>query len=396
MAISISTAAVCFIACHGGPADHFATYAEAFTKAGFAVQIYAGDAALTKFRDRGIEVKYSFSIGQQQHENQLLADQIAKACSAASLVITDVGAAFDVTLQKALAQHAPTAQRWAYYDNPEPCVPGGYSSTAADVIQIAQGVLFANENLATTAIYRQEGQEIEFGDKKRIGIGYYPIGQADQIAKRRDQEQKTIRAQFFTKQGLQDTQQKVLIYFGGNNKVYFEEAFPAFLHFVSESMKLPENNLTNLVIVVHQHPGAKAQNLDKLQVEAWLKEYGENPKAPKVVLSDLSSDNAQVLADAALYYQTSMGPQFALAGIPTIQVGHKKYEDILVRNSLNHTATSAAELIAAIAAANTSSKQESQRELIFKGLGIRSDWFNVLEKVVKEALPIATSSSDSN
>ena len=52
MAVFMSKAAVCFIACHGGPADHFATYAEALTKQGYDVQIHATGPALKKLQER--------------------------------------------------------------------------------------------------------------------------------------------------------------------------------------------------------------------------------------------------------------------------------------------------------------------------------------------------------
>ncbi len=45
------------------------------------------------------------------------------------------------------------------------------------------------------------------------------------------------------------------------------------------------------------------------------------------------------MADAAFYYQTSMGPQFVLAGIPTVQIAHETYQDILVKNKLSPSVT---------------------------------------------------------
>jgi hypothetical protein len=132
MSISTSTAAICLIACHGGPADHFATYAEVLIKEGYDVQIHATGPALKKFQERGIEVKSSFSLDNlTPDEEDHLAQAIAKTCSTASMVLTDVGHAFDIKIQKALSNHATKIPHLAYYDNPEPFVPGGYSSTAA-------------------------------------------------------------------------------------------------------------------------------------------------------------------------------------------------------------------------------------------------------------------------
>ena len=85
-----------------------------------------------------------------------------------------------------------------------------------------------------------------------------------------------------------------------------------------------------------------------------------------------------MIADAALYYQTSMGAQFALLGIRTIQVGHEIYEDILIRNQLAPSVTSAEGLTCELKALSSDYKQPSQ-EVIFDGLGICSDWLTRLE-----------------
>ena len=42
---------VCFIACHGGPADHFATFAEDLVKKGHTVHVFAAGPALKKFEE---------------------------------------------------------------------------------------------------------------------------------------------------------------------------------------------------------------------------------------------------------------------------------------------------------------------------------------------------------
>lgn len=283
-------------------------------------------------------------------------------------------------IQKALSIQAIKVPRLAYYDNPEPFVPGGYSSTAAEVMNVAEGVLFANETLAKTKIFSSVGQEIDFSDKKRFGIGYYPVSQAEKIAEKRKSDHETVRSEFLMKNGIQDNGQKVLVYFGGNNEEYFSKAFPAFLSFVAQSSK--EINLKNIVIVIQQHPGAKVKNQDGRQVESWLKEFGEQSSTPKVILSDISSDNAQVLADAALYYQTSMGPQFVLEGIPTIQIGHETYEDILVRNRLTSTVTNAIEFVQVIK--KLEEMGTMPQEDLLNSLGIKQDWPDRFEDIIKK------------
>lgn len=377
MSFTASAAAVCLIACHGGPADHFATFVEQLSSEVGVIEIYASGPALKKFQERGIEVKISFSIDNlSPEEEDALAEQIAKACATASVVITDVGHAFDIKVQRALAHQVTHVRRLAYYDNPEPYVPGGYSAVAAKVMEAAQGVLFANSNLAQSSILQAPDREIDFGDREKVGIGYYPINQAEKIAKRRAAEQAVRRQDFFEKNDLEDKGQKVLIYFGGNNEEYFSKALPAFLSLLEKGMM--EVDLTNMVIVFQQHPGAKTKNIDRGIVENWISTHKERAQAPKIFLSDFNSDDAQTLADGALYYQTSIGPQFVLAGIPTIQVGHETYEDILVRNSLSPSVTSVDQFISVIDGLSHQQKKIPQ-EVILEGLGIKTNWLQTLE-----------------
>lgn len=378
-----TASAICLIACHGGPADHFATYAEELVEQHHTVKIYASGPALKKFEERGIQGIIRFSLEDlQPGEEDLLADQIAKDCSHSLLVLTDVGHAFDIKIQKALAVHAENTTRFAYYDNPEPYVPGGYSCTAASVMRAADGILFANASLAQETIYSEAEKEIDFEGRKRIGIGYYPVDQAKTIAARRDLEHESVRAAFLEKHQIDDRGQKAFVYFGGNNEEYFSKAFPAFLSFLAEASR--STDLGDTLIVLQQHPGAKAKNLDGQQLAAWSKEFGGNAQAPGMLLSDFSSDVAQILADAALYYQTSMGPHFVLAGIPTIQVGHETYEDILIRNNLAPTVTRADALADVLINLEERAKKEPKTDLIYRSLGIREDWPAVLKKTIEE------------
>lgn len=379
MYLSSPLASVCLIACHGGPADHFATYADALVKQGYDVQIHAAGPALKKFNERGVEVKYPFSIDNLKPEDEdRLAEQIAKTCATASLVLTDVGHAFDVKMHQALSTLPSRVKHFAYYDNPEPFVPGGYSAVAAEAMQCAKGVLFANANLATSKIYSTPEKEIDFSHTQRIGLGYYPVHQADKIALRRGLEKPVLRAKFLADNKLEDRGQTIMVYFGGNNEAYFSKAFPAFLSFLQGASK--QVDLTNVVVVLQQHPGAKAKNLDG----QLLAEYSLKGEGPKIITSNFASDEVQVLADAAMYYQTSMGPQFALEGIPCIQIGHETYEDILVRNDLAPSVTSAPQFARVIDTMQSDGKAKSERELLLKSLGIREDWLQVLESTIQQ------------
>jgi hypothetical protein len=370
MSFSLLAATVCFIACHGGPADHFSTFAEDLVKKGYHVHIYATGPALEKFQDLPISSVNPFSLENISEDEAAI--EIAKRCAEANVVITDVGHTFDIKVQEALASHAADTLRLAYYDNPEPFVPGGYSLVAAKVMIAAQKVLFANVHLAKAPIYQTPSEEIPLASEKRVGLGYYPISHAEKIAKRRTTDHEQIRAQFFSKYLLQDKGQKVLVYVGGNNHEYFSEAFPAFLRQLSEAIH--QVDLSNFIVVLQQHPGAKKENLDAKFVQQWLNQHDQEVKAPRFFISELNSDDAQVVADGMLYYQTSIGPQFIFAGIPTIQVGHKTYQDVLVRNGLCSIATDANGLLDALTNIQLDVNIEAHRETIRQGLGICNDW----------------------
>lgn len=370
---------VSLIACHGGPADHFAIYANDLKKE-YDVQVYTTDNFTQKFEEQGIKIHYVFSLKDlSSEEEDKLAEKIAKACSKASVIMTDVGHLFDIKVQKALATHVSKIRRLAYYDNPEPFVPGGYSSVAAEVMKYAHGILFANATLTNATIYSEVEKKVDFGNKERVGIGYYPVQQAEKIGKRRQLEHDSMRTEFLEKHGIKDNGQKIWVYFGGNNEVYFSEAFPAFLSFLpflSEQV-----DLTDVVIIIQQHPGAKEKNLDGKQVSTWLDTYGNEKGMPTIVISDFLSDKAQIIGDVALYYQTSMGPLFVLAGIPTIQIGHEVYEDILVRNELAPTVTNAIQF-AKVINNEEGMKKNLSKELILKGLGIKEDWLETLQSAL--------------
>src|SRR3989338_5309178 len=343
---------VCFIACHGGPADHFSTFTEELTRKGYHVQIYATGPALKKCQKRGIQNVVPFSL--ENISEQEAATELAKKCSCANVIITDVGHVFDVILQKALQSSNSTSLRFAYYDNPEGYVPGGYSAVAAQVMRAAQKVLFANANLVEEPLYQEPFREFYLPPQKKIGLGNYPIHQAEHIAQRRASEQSAIRAQLFSTYSLTDQGQKVLVYAGGNNEEYFSKALPVFLTFLQGASQ--QEDLSRFVVLLQQHPGAKEKNVD----------------------------DAQVVADGMLYYQTSMGPQFVLAGIPTIQVGHHTYEDILVKNRLCSIVTNVDSLKLALARLQEDPFVESGNEAIMQGLGIRPDWANRLECAMKK------------
>lgn len=370
---------ICLIACHGGAADHFATFAERLIKEGHQVEVYASGPALKKFQERNITVVCPFNVDHlSSTQEKILAEQIVKYCNKASVVLTDVGHDFDVALQKSFTDKAPEVLRIAYYDNPESYVPGGYSHIAAQVMRLAHKVLFANAHLKEEVLYKDSHEKLLLPFNRRVGLGYYPLSQAEKVAARRAKGQEGLRAQFFSQNQLEEKGQKVLVYFGGNNQEYFGKAFPAFLTLLSDSSATTD--LSNTIVVLQQHPGAKSENLDRQAMEKWINELGNFEKAPKIILSNQTSEEMQVIADAALYYQTSMGPLFALAGIPTIQVGHEVYEDVLIKNGLCASVLDAAAFVDAVSSIKPVCVSEEHKKKISDRLGIKEDWFHTLKQ----------------
>lgn len=383
--MSLTTAA-CFIVCHGGPADHFATFIESLPKEKLhTIEVYASGPALQKLEEykHKIAVKIvPFSLDNISPEQEdTLAKEIARACSTAKVVITDVGHTFDIKVQKALARQAAHVPRLAYYDNPEPYVPGSYSEIASKVMQAAQCVLFANFNLSQTAIFQSPDKKVDLGNIKKIGIGYYPVNQAIELAKQRAKKNPALRQSLFQKNGLVDKGQQILVYFGGNNDEYFK-AIKHFLVLLDQGMK--EADFSNLVIVLQQHPGAKTSNIDGDLFKTWIEDHKQISNAPNLIISDLKTEDVQKVTDGALYYQTSMSPQFVLAGIPTIQVGHKRYEDLLVRKKIIPSVTEVDELICCIGSLNQQNKENLQKNAVFESLGFKEDWPKRIEEVIKE------------
>lgn len=297
--MQFATAVICLIACHGASADHFSVFAKKLSDEGVPVLIFSSEHALKKFQDREVPVAIVFDPAAGEEEK--LALKLALSCYGA-VAVTDVGHPFNRKLHEAMMGKALT--HIAYYDNPEPFVPGGYSAVAGEVMAAADRILFANANLSSDSALK------DVPLCKRIGLGYYPVAAAEKVAKRRSEEGEKLRQRFLGLHGLED--QKILVYFGGNNEEYYGAAFPAFLNCL-------EADLPNTIFVLQQHPAAKTKNLDRQMLEEWKLMHPE----AAVIVSEWNSEDIQVIADGALYYQTSMGPQFALAGIPMLQIGHK-------------------------------------------------------------------------
>lgn len=376
-----SQISMCCVVCHGGPADHFATLLPELQKRGVQLHIHATPGVMAKFKDVDLQVDV-LNLNNTSLSEIEVARNLAKECSKVSVLLTDLGNSFEISLQQAFKEYNPHVKRLVYYDNPESYVPGGYSEMAYATIQIADRALFSNSNLTRSPLYINKEKESDLPFDKRFGIGYYPMSRVQEIRKKRLEEKKTnsMRLKFFHEHQIQGKDKKILVYFGGNNDEYYKFAFPAFQKFLANSIE--QSNLSHLVFVIHQHPAAKNSNCDWNYIKAWVQEIGSNPKAPTIILSQWDSNQIQTIADCALYYQTSMAAQFALAGIPTMQVGHEIYEDILVKNKAIPSIVNTDTLVETLVKGNWEGSQ-SDLESLTEYLGIRHDSYEALMEAIK-------------
>ncbi|CAF1529918.1 unnamed protein product [Rotaria sp. Silwood1] len=382
-----STSLVCFIVCDGGPAGHFAAFAtNLFNQNELQIIIYATEPALTKLKNSHLPndvqlLSFTIDDGDRKQQEQVATQLIDKCLKqGAHSIIIDIGNKFDAIFQSVSSKRnlpTDTIRFWCYYDNPEPYVPGGYSIKTEETIKASQYILFANMNLAKidSIIYSLPEKSIDLTNKTVQGIGYYPVVEVEKLLQQRELERDTLRIQ-----NNWTNIKHLFVYFGGNNDVYFDQAFPTFLSNLSQ---IDKNIIQDVLFVLHQHPAAKKQNRDGLLFQEWL---SKNNHIQGILSTLKTSDQAQIIADAALYYQTSMAPQFVLLGLPTMQVGHEIYHDILVKFNLCYTATNTIELAVGLTSMKersySSNKIQQPKELIYNAIGYTSDWPKNLHRVI--------------
>ncbi len=356
MASSLS-ATIVFVACNAAPAEHFSAPIQQFPS---AIVCAATGPADDKFRERKVIPNIVVDI---QKEEQAL-DAIMKVAKTAKIVITDVGNRFSSKVHERLMSEAPEVARVAWYENPERFVPG-YSPVAEEVMKKVQYVWFSNANLEKGPIYSHEEplKEVDFTGITRVGIGNFPLQQAEHVAHLR--------------------RQRTVAYMGGNNEEYFTKAFPAFLGFITEGMQ--NEDLSHLTFVLQQHPSAKKENRDGKLLEKWQDTHRDNPHAPKLQLSSYSQVEMQTKAHAVMYWQTSMSPQFYVAGIPAIQVGHRLFQDTLVRERLCDEAISTESFLAALDKLAPQRSPEEKAK-IEKVVGVKKEWATIIRTAVDNIL----------
>lgn len=371
---------ICFIVCHLGSANQIADYQPVLESQGYEVRLYATGSISGELQKRQVKViefnPGNLNLQQMGEEQGQLAQQIAKTCSIADVIITDVGHPFTVQIHLALNEYQKL--HLAYYDNPDNWVGGGYSKVAAQVIRAAKGVIFANSHLIQEGIEEEPGKPIDLENKLCWGTGYYPLDKAKEIQQARldSERRQEIRRKFFDAYAgqLTDKGQKILVYMGGNNDIYFDQALPALGSILNQAAQQKE--FSDYIVVVQQHGGAKARNeeVKHLPIES------QNPSFT-CVLSKLTTDEVQILADEVLYYQTSLIYQTRLAGIPVMQIGHDTFNDRLIKKSLCKSVTTAKSFLKELSPLLNSSFDEETSHQVQEAVGYDKNWKKRLKDI---------------
>jgi len=304
-----------FITLHSLPAEHFVCFERVF-RGVVPTYMMFGDMAKKALNITPLYLDLDLL---DKSDMDAFAEQIAKTCECANIIFISIGHASSGYIVKAIHNsYKDTKRIILYYDNPEAFVPGGYSEVAYAAIEFGKPkeIKIANKNLASLDIGIFKGLE----RVKKIGLGFYPMKQVEDLKKARSR--KEMR------------RERVFLYLGGSetNTEYMEKAFPAFLQMLKQ-MSFEKEPTT---LYFRAHP--RSSGIDFRAVEALSKPGLTVLKAPQDLLESLS------LADYALYYQTSLSPLIVLGGIQAIQVGHEVYHEILVDKGIIPFATTVEEL----------------------------------------------------
>lgn len=283
----------------------------------------------------------------------LEAADIATRCIGANSVVAEVGDPFCKDILSELAEVDPSVKRIIYYDNPEEYVPGGYSKTYDAIAnQKVDAIFFANEHLA-----KLEKRAPSYG------VGYYLLEKVEDINKLQERKSE-LKQQFFEAHALQGDYENILLYIGGANKVYYDSAFP---HFLSILLSLGKDiKMQKTLVILQQHPRSGVEKLVYDDCEKVFKEKGIH-----LCLSTSPILEVAAFATTTLYYQTSLAPCLALAGIPLIQIGHESYEDCLVKSKMVPFIHTKEQLLSVL---SQDQKNNYDPALILKNVGYNANW----------------------
>lgn len=307
-------------------------------------------------------------------------EKIAKQYPEIDEIVTEISLPESKRIHEVFFKLRPDVKRAAYYDNPESFVPGGYSQGVSSMLEgPVQEILFANHNHIKEALFSEEAQKIDTSHVIKRAIGYYPLKKVQEILDLRNREKRQkLREDLFSGLSVQDRNQKIFVYVGGANDYYYNSAWPFFLKLLSKAFTNSKEQ--NFLVILQQHPRARSSgNADgKLLIE-WKR---SNPLLAKTIeVSCISTEEALALSDGVFYSQTSMAPIFALTGTPTMQIGPKPLDDLLIRNQLCPHILTAKQLLHSLAPESATPNVEA----IYEALGFSENWQDNLAKAISDS-----------
>ncbi len=326
--MNIISHTLCFIVCHTSAAQHFAEFARILSENQISYTV------ITEEQQKPYFDAYNISTIPFSHD----LDSVLSVCKNAQIIITDVGCSFHIALHEKLSESGHK-NHFAYYDNPESFVPGNYSQVAQKVMQAASGVLFANETFVKECPFSLEGKAL-------YGIGYYTWMKKKEIIRElREKIHENLKQRYLEAHYVYPQCKKVIVYFGGNNDVYYNLALPAMLSHFSKA--LSSLDLHDTLLILQQHPGTRNNPAarDRFLWDLTRQNLLENPNTPIFRISEESTDDLLLIADHVCYYQTSISPLFKGAGLSFFQIGHEPYKEAMVRYNTCPVVTSSEELI---------------------------------------------------
>lgn len=360
MTVGVPTAkTVCFLACHPNGGNHLSDYYTSLSQGYSAAFIGVDKGFETAERKKispikRLDTEKPLSEMSNEEQKKLARSTAKKVIQVATHLIADVGSPFTKYVFKELKALESKVIKMAYHDNHEPFVPGGYTELAIQTFAHADHAVYANKTMA---------------EDNGFGIGYFDFSKVDTYRLfRSTQIQATKRKNLFNSFGIADKGQKLMVYLGGANKVYSEQAFPAFAKLLRESAE--KGVLDHAVVMLQRHP--RASNEDKEAFEALQKDF---PKLTFAV-SPLDFDSSLAVADLVCYYQTSASLFLPLAGIPAFQVGHEPFDDTPYRHGLLKFASTVENLQGELESATERNVMPTAARLkeLYELMGVDKNW----------------------
>ncbi len=375
---------VCFITLHPSSVEHFIKLTEALDREKISWQIMAANGSEHRLKERKIP-HYKMSVWTNKKsmkelswkERTAIAKLTAKTCKKAKLIITDISESFIADVHHELAL-VSSAKRYVYYDNPEAYVPGEYSKVFEEVVKTRPyGVIFSNKHLSEETLYGNGKEPLQMDRLDKLGLGLILMEDTERVIALSNNK-KALRQKLFEKLGIEDEKQKLLVYLGGCNSMYFCHAFPFFLRSIEDNLTYPF--FDNVLLLLQQHPRAKQEGaIDLYELLARGFPF-------QVFLSPIPTLEMMSCADLIYYYQSSLVPKLVLAKRPLVQVASEPLEDMSTRLHLVDSVMHAQDFIPYSLKAISTNYEEQSLKLLQENLGYDENWSKTFSAFMKSVL----------